>query len=111
MLKKRLNLIISITIGLLIFGFFIRVYKIDSFSLYGDELTIGLDAYSLLKTGMDQTGEVFPLTFKMGAGRPPGYVYASIPFVALFGPNEWGVRSLSLLSGLGIIVLMWSFHE
>ena len=71
---------------ILIFGFFIRVYKIDSFSLYGDELTIGLDAYSLLKTGMDQTGEVF---------------------VALFGPNEWGVRSLSLLSGLGIIVLMY----
>lgn len=75
--------------------------------MYGDELTISLDSYSLLKTGMDQTGERLPLTFKMGAGRPAGYVYGSIPFVALFGPTEWGVRSLSLISGLGIIVLMY----
>ena len=96
-----------ILIAILIFGFFIRVYKIDSLPLYGDELTIGLDAYSLLKTGMDQTGEKLPLTFKMGAGRPAGYVYGSIPFVAIFGPNEWGIRGLSLVSGLGIIVLMY----
>lgn len=75
--------------------------------MYGDELTIGLDSYSLLKTGMDQTGERLPLTFKMGAGRPAGYVYGSIPFIALLGPTEWGVRGLSVLSGLGIIILMY----
>lgn len=75
--------------------------------MYGDELTMVYDSYSLLKTGMDQTGEKFPLTFKMGAGRPAGYVYGSIPFVAVFGPTEWGVRGLSLVSGLGIIVLMY----
>lgn len=75
--------------------------------MYGDELTIVYDAYSILKTGMDQTGEKLPLTFKMGAGRPAGYVYATIPFVAIFGPNEIGVRSLSILSGLGIIILMY----
>ena len=75
--------------------------------MYGDELTIVYDSYSLLKTGMDQTGEKFPLTFKMGAGRPAGYVYGSIPMVGLFGPTIWGVRSLSVLSGLGIIILMY----
>lgn len=75
--------------------------------MYGDELTIVYDSYSLLKTGMDQTGEKFPLTFKMGAGRPAGYVYGSIPFVAIFGPTELGVRGLSILSGLGIILLMY----
>lgn len=75
--------------------------------MYGDELTMVYDAYSVLKTGMDQTGESLPLTFKMGAGRPAGYVYGSIPFVALFGPSEWGVRSLSLISGIGIIILMY----
>ncbi|KKP40597.1 MAG: hypothetical protein UR29_C0001G0005 [Candidatus Woesebacteria bacterium GW2011_GWC2_33_12] len=56
---------------------------------------------------MDQTGEALPLTFKMGAGRPAGYVYGSIPFVAIFGPGVWGVRGLSFVSGLGIIVLMY----
>lgn len=75
--------------------------------MYGDELTMVYDTYSLLKTGQDATGESFPLTFRMGAGRPGGYVYASLPFVYLFGPSEWGVRSLSVLSGLGIIILMY----
>ncbi|EKD94540.1 MAG: hypothetical protein ACD_26C00034G0075 [uncultured bacterium] len=65
------------------------------------------DSYSVLKTGMDQTGEFLPLTFKMGAGRPAGYVYGSIPFVAFFGPSVWGVRGLSFISGLGIIILMY----
>lgn len=75
--------------------------------MYGDELTMVYDSYSILKTGMDQTGERLPLTFKMGAGRPAGYVYGSVPFVDMFGPTEWGVRSLSLVSGLGIIILMY----
>jgi len=69
------------------------------------------DSYSVLKTGMDQTGEFLPLTFKMGAGRPAGYVYASIPFVAAFGPSVWGVRGLSILSGMGIIILMYFFGK
>ncbi len=83
------------------------MYKINSLPIYGDELTIVYDSYSLLKTGRDQTGEFLPITFKMGAGRPAGYVYGSIPFVALFGPTALGVRGLSLLSGLGIIVIMY----
>lgn len=56
---------------------------------------------------MDQTGKAWPLTFRMGAGRPAGYVYGTIPFVATFGLNAWGVRALSLFSGLGIIILMY----
>ena len=96
-----------ILIAILILGFILRVYKINSLPLYGDELTIVYDSYSILKTGRDQTGEFLPLTLKMGAGRPAGYVYVSIPFVAMFGPNIWGVRGLSVLSGLGIIILMY----
>ena len=65
------------------------------------------DSYSVMLTGKDQTGEFLPLTFKMGAGRPAGYVYGSIPFVYLFGPSVWGVRGLSFVSGLGIIILMY----
>jgi 4-amino-4-deoxy-L-arabinose transferase-like glycosyltransferase len=75
--------------------------------MYGDELTMVYDTYSISKTGMDATGQKFPLTFKMGAGRPAGYIYFSVPFVYLFGPTVWGVRALSLISGLGIILLMY----
>ncbi len=94
-------------LGVVILGFFLRVifFNVSPLSLYGDELTITLDAYSLLKTGHDQLGNLLPLTFQMGAGRPPGYVYLSIPFIALFGPTPLGVRGLSILSGIGIILL------
>jgi len=104
---KRIPYSNYILLAILILGFVIRIYKIDSLPLYGDELTIVYDSYSVLKTGMDQTGQFLPLTFKMGAGRPAGYVYGSIPFVYLFGPSVWGVRGLSLTSGMGIIILMY----
>lgn len=98
-----------ILILILVFSFVLRVFSISSSppSLYGDELTITLDAYSLAKEGKDQLGNILPLTFQMGAGRPAGYVYGTVPFVALFGPTELGVRALSVLSGLGIILLLY----
>ncbi|MDP3994469.1 MAG: glycosyltransferase family 39 protein, partial [bacterium] len=98
---------ILILLAILLLGLTLRIYKISETALYGDELTMVYDSYSLLKTGKDQTGTAHPLTFKMGAGRQGGYIYFSIPFVAMFGPGVWGERSLSLISGLGIIVLMY----
>ena len=92
---------------LLAFALVVRTLFITKLSLYGDELTMVYDTYSILKTGKDATGQIFPLTFKMGAGRPAGYIYASVPFVYLFGPTELGVRSLSILSSLGIIILIY----
>jgi len=103
MVRKYVLILLSI----LLLGFTIRAYKINQLPLYGDELTMVYDSYSLLKTGKDQTGASFPLTFQMGAGRPAGYVYFSIPFVAIFGPGAWGVRGLSVLSSLGIILMMF----
>ncbi len=98
-----------ILVGIVIVGFLLRVLFINSSppALYGDELTITLDVYSLLKTGHDQLGNFLPLTFHMSAGRPAGYVYGSIPFVAIFGPTAIGVRALSILSGTGIIILLY----
>ena len=103
-MKYKLVLIL-----ILVLGFVLRAVDINNNppALYGDELTIGYDSYSLLKTGRDQLGNIFPLTFQMGAGRPAGYVYFSLPFVALFGPSALGVRGLSVLSGIGIIILLY----
>ncbi|MBU0999833.1 glycosyltransferase family 39 protein [Patescibacteria group bacterium] len=103
-MKSKLLLFSIIAVGLIL-----RVLFINSSppALYGDELTITLDIYSILKTGHDQLGNFLPLTFNMSAGRPAGYVYGSIPFVAIFGPTAIGVKALSILSGLGIIVLLY----
>lgn len=102
MMKNKIILLVIILLGLAI-----RVFYVAKLPLYGDELTMVYDTYSISKTGMDATGTKLPLTFKMGAGRPGGYIYFSLPFVVLFGPNVWGERSLSLLSGVGIIILMY----
>ena len=98
-----------ILFSIVMVGFLLRVLFINSSppALYGDELTITLDVYSIIKTGHDQLGNFLPLTFKMSAGRPAGYVYGSIPFIALFGPSAIGVRTLSILSGIGIIILLY----
>ncbi|OGE28525.1 hypothetical protein A2867_05085 [Candidatus Daviesbacteria bacterium RIFCSPHIGHO2_01_FULL_40_11] len=95
--------------SIVIVGFLLRVLFINSSppALYGDELTITLDVYSIVKTGHDQLGNFLPLTFHMSAGRPAGYVYGSIPLVAIFGPTAIGVRALSILSGIGIITLLY----
>src|SRR5579884_1813478 len=98
---------------IILLGAFLRLVNLSGNpkSLYGDELTLVYDTYSILQTGHDSTGAAHPLTFTMGAGRPGGYIYFSLPFVALFGPTVLGVRSLSALSGIAIIFLMFLLGE
>lgn len=100
---------VFIILVILTLAFIIRFWNLEGnpSSLYGDELTMVLDVYSLLETGRDQTGQPSPLTFSMGAGRPAGYVYSSLPFVGLFGPTALGIRLLSVLSGLLIVFLLY----
>lgn len=94
---------------ILLLAFILRIYDIGNNpkSMYGDELTLVYDAYSLLKTGMDQKGESWPLFFSMGGGRPAGYIYATIPFTAIFGPTALAARATSVLSGVGIVLLIF----
>ncbi len=86
-----------------------RIINIDSNppSMYGDELTMALDVNSILYTGFDTTGKFLPLNFIMGGGRPVGYGYFSLPFIAVFGPGALGIRLLSVLSGIGIVLLIY----
>ncbi len=88
---------------------YLRIVDINSNpkAMYGDSLTLVYDAYSILKTGKDQTGQFLPLFFSMGGGRPAGYIYATIPFVALFGPTAAAARAVSILSGIGIVLLLY----
>ncbi len=107
----KISKTIIILVLILVVAAGLRVFKLTEVPLYGDELTMVYDSYSILKTGQDSVGDFMPLTFKMGAGRPGGYIYAQLPFVALFGPTIWGERILSLLSGLGLIILMFHFGK
>ncbi len=69
--------------------------------LHGDEASIGYEAYSLLHTGADRWGHKLPAYFlSWGSGQNTLYGYLSVPFIYLFGLNEFSVRILSGLLGI-----------
>ncbi len=73
-----------------------------------DEASLGYNAYSILKTGRDEYGQMFPLIFKSFGDYKPGlYVYLTVPFVALFGLNEWSVRLPSAIAGM---IAVWVLY-
>ena len=71
-------------------------------SLSEDEASLGYNSYTILTAGKGEHGEVFPLDkfIAFGDYKPPGYIYAAVPSIAVFGLNEIGVRLPSLISGV-----------
>lgn len=78
-------------------------------SLYWDEVSLGYNAYSILKTARDEHGKFLPLTNfgAFGDYKPPAYIYATVPSVAVFGLNEFAVRFPSALFGTLTILLAY----
>lgn len=71
----------------------------------GDEAQQGYSAYSILKTGRDEWGELLPI-FPRGFGdfKPPLYTYLTIPSVAVFGLTIEAVRFPA--AGVGILAVL-----
>lgn len=99
-----------ILIIIILIGFFIRIYKINDipYGLLPDEASIGYNAFSILKTGKDEYGIKFPLTFKaFGDEKLPLYIYLTIPFIKIFGLNNFSIKLLSILSGTLLIFIIF----
>ncbi len=93
---------------ILIFGFGLRFYKLDQNppSLSENEVFIGYNAYSIIKTARDQQGNFLPLLISFNNQiKLPGYIYLTLIPVWLLGPAEISVRLISLISGLGLILI------
>lgn len=104
--KLKLPLIIFVFLAAL----FLRFYRFGKIppGLNRDEASIGYTAYSILKTGQDEYGHFLPLSIKsFGDWKLPGYVYLTIPFVAVFGLNDWVVRLPSALVGILTIIVAY----
>ncbi len=89
---------------------FTRLYKINQIpsSVYWDEASIGYNAYSVLKTGSDEWGEFLPLHFRaFGEFKLPLYIYSAVPFIALFGLNEFSVRLPSVIYSFVAVILVY----
>lgn len=109
--KKRSLTIISILLITLIGGF-LRFYKITQNppSLNGDEISIGYDAYSLLKTAHDQHGKFLPLTFEsVGDYKNPLLIYLTVPSIKIFGLTDFAVKFPNALMGTISIPIFFLF--
>ncbi|MDP3988180.1 MAG: glycosyltransferase family 39 protein [Candidatus Levybacteria bacterium] len=96
-----------ILLAVFFLGAFLRFYNLGDVpaGFHRDEVFLGYNAHSLLKTGHDISGNFLPLHFKSFLFSPAGYSYFSIPFIAIFGLTEFSVRFASALFGsLTIIV-------
>ncbi len=85
-----------------------RLWKISEIpkSLSMDEVAVGWNAYSILKTGKDEFGASFPLFFKsVGDYKTPVAIYLVAPSIAVFGLNEFAVRFPAVLFGAATAVV------
>lgn len=99
-----------ILIAIIFIGAFLRIYKLSDVPphITPDEAALGYNAYSIMKTGRDEYGQVFPIIFKSFGDYKPGlYIYATVPFVFIFGLNEFSIRLASALSGILAILLIY----
>lgn len=100
-MKKYLYLFLIVLIGAVL-----RFYKLGEVPLgfHRDEAFFAYNAFSILKTGNDMSGNFFPLHFQSFLYSPAGYSYFSIPFIFLLGLNEFSARAASSLFGLFTII-------
>ena len=88
---------------------FLRLWHLNQVppELFGDELDVGYQAYSILKTGKDLQGNFLPVYLQsLSEFRAPLFIYSAVPFVATFGLNEWGVRLTATFWGvLGVVAI------
>lgn len=90
-----------------IFAFFIRIWHVSEIppALSWDEVSIGYNAYSILKTGRDEHGKFLPVDAFTSYGdyKPPLAIYLTVPSIAIFGMNEFGVRFPSVIFGTATV--------
>ena len=99
-----------IIISIFLLAFFLRTWNLTKYpvSFSMDEVAIGYNAYSILKTARDEFGELLPLAFRSaGDYKPPVNIYLTVPSIAVFGLNEFGIRfPVALIGSLTVVVFI-----
>lgn len=112
-MKKILNANFLLLLIILL-AFFLRVYKMGQIpaSLNPDETALGYNAYSILKTGADEHGQLLPLALKsFGDWKLPGYPFLDIIPVLIFGLTEFAVRLPSAIAGVIGVYLIFKISR
>lgn len=109
MFKKLFNIQYSL-FAILVIAAILRLWNLGNIPphLTSDEAALGYNAYSVLKTGRDEYGELLPIIFKSFGDYKPGlYVYTAIPSIAVFGLNEFATRLPGAISGIIAVYLLY----
>lgn len=108
--KKSINSDFFKLIVILLIALFFRTFRL-SFSpprLTHDEMSIGYNAYSILKTGKDEWGRSFPLDFEaFGDHKLPGYVYVLVPFLSFLPMDIISIKIPSIIAGLFTVLAIF----
>lgn len=81
--------------------------------LFGDEIDVGYQAFSLFKTGRDLYSQPLPLYIhSLSEWRAPLLIYATVPTITAFGNTELGVRLPEVIFGslAPLILYLLLFH-
>lgn len=99
---------IFLLVFLVISFFYLQHIGTIPYGIFCDEAIISVDAASILKTGRDSNGDMFPL-FPRGFGYYDGGLptYFLIPLIAVFGQTEFAVRLEPVLFLLASVILLY----
>lgn len=110
-LYKIPSLIYVLALAIIIgFVFILRFFNLTNNppGFFCDEASIGYNAYSILTTGHDEHGAFLPVYFEaFGEYKSPVFVYSTIPFIRLFGLNEFSVRLTAAVFGVLAILAIY----
>lgn len=97
-------------VSILLLAAVLRLYDLSDVpaGLFCDEASIGNNAYSVLRTGRDEHGVKMPLYFRaFGEYKNPVYIYSAVPFIAVFGLDNFGLRCTSAFYGVLTVFLTY----
>ncbi len=95
-MKKYWPVILVLLISVFSAGLFLYHLTTSPPCLNADEAGNAYDAYSIMQTGKDQYGNTLPLRFKsFGDYKLPLLTYLVVPFIKLFGLNEFAIRMVN----------------
>jgi 4-amino-4-deoxy-L-arabinose transferase-like glycosyltransferase len=100
--------------AILLFALMLRLPGLDRWppAIHQDEVSNGVDAWSLMTTGADRAGRVWPVFlegFGAGDNRTSLYAILAIPGTALFGPGTTSTRLPAALLGAWTVLATFLF--
>ncbi|OGE38075.1 hypothetical protein A3F00_04735 [Candidatus Daviesbacteria bacterium RIFCSPHIGHO2_12_FULL_37_11] len=107
----HIKLLFTVILILIFFlGAYLRFANLEGNpnGLYVDEASTGVNAWSILKTGRDEYGKSFPLSFRfLGSYTPPLYTYLTSIVIFFNGFSITSVRLVSVVSGVFLIIIFY----